>query len=67
MIRYPVVDIPFFRALVSRYLLLCRVVMLQWAGKVLKKGNLDDEWGGDLLVLTDRDIQLVEDPGVSGV
>lgn len=40
--------------------LLLSVIFFQWAGKTLKKGDMDSEFGGDVVVLTDRDIQAID-------
>lgn len=44
--------------------LLLSVIFFQWAGKVLKEGDMDSEFGGDVVVLTDRDIQAIDLSGV---
>lgn len=43
-----------------RDLLLAAVIFFQWAGKTLKSGDIDSEFGGDVVVLTDRDVQCID-------
>ena len=46
-----------------RDLLLATVIFFAWAGKTLKEGDMDAEFGGNLVVMTDRDIQCIDRSG----